>query len=175
MVTFLGFVAGITVLYILVYRKWNYTKKFVFKSVCIYLSLIVTVFAVLITVWTVREAVEKRKSDMLPSRLFYAERQTDDYADLVTEMEYARDYEPEFEHLWERAEMHQSSFYYQIFAAAAENMPDEEGRYKAYTEKYREILLSLCTEPDYEENIPYGEYFLKQAGLTAAKDEGGKQ
>lgn len=174
MVGFLGFVAGIAAFFILVYRKWNDTKKFVFKSVCVYLSLIVTVFTVWMAVWSVREAVEKKKSDMLPSRLLYAERNADDYAWLVFEMKYERDYEPEFEYLWERAGMYQSSFYYRIFAAAAENMP-EEGSYEAYAEKYREMLFSLCTAPDYEENIPYGEYFLKQTGLTEAKDADDKQ
>ncbi len=175
MVGFLGLAAGIAAFYIFIYRDFNDTKKFVFKSVCIYLSLIVTVFVVLITVWTVRDAVEEKKSDMLPTRLSYAERNADDYAWLVSEMKYERDFEPEFEYLWERAEMYESCYRYQIFAAAAENMPSEEKIYAENAEKYREMLLSLCKAPDYEKNIPYGEYFLRQAGLTDAKDGDGKQ
>lgn len=165
MIGFLVVIAAMAAFYIYIYRHWDYKKKFTFKSVMIYVSLGILVLMVWILIGFVKEAAEEERYNMLESRLDRV-RDLEGYADysrLQDTMILYGDYEPEFEYAWERVEMYANYNQYLIFARAAEAGLGEG--YETMAEKYKEALLSLCLEPDYPKNIPYGEDFLKRAGL----------
>ncbi|MBQ7780842.1 MAG: hypothetical protein IJ405_02295 [Lachnospiraceae bacterium] len=165
MIGFLIVIAAIAAFYIYIYRHWDYKKKFNFKSVMIYISLGLLVLMIELVISFVMEAAEEERYNMLESRLDrvqYLEAYAD-YSQMQDILVLYDDYEPEFEYAWERVEMYANYNQYLIFRNAAENGLGEE--YVAMAEKYREALLALCLEPDYPENIPYGEDFLKRAGL----------
>lgn len=165
MIGFLIVIAAIAAFYIYIYRHWDYKKKFNFKSVMIYISLGLLVLMIELVISFVMEAAEEERYNMLESRLDrvqYLEAYAD-YSQMQDTMVVYGDYEPEFEYAWERVEMYANYNRYLIFREAAENGLGEE--HVAMAEKYREALLALSLEPDYPENIPYGEDFLKRAGL----------
>ena len=165
MMGFLIVIAAIVAFYIFIYMHWDYKKKFTCKSVMIYISLGILALVIWIVIVCVRDAAEEERYNMLETRL---DRIRDlegyaDYSQMQDILVLYDDYEPEFEYAWERVEMYSNYNQYLIFRNAAENGLGEE--YVAMAEKYRETLLTLCLEPDYPENIPYGEDFLKRAGL----------
>lgn len=151
--------------YIYIYKNWDYKKKFVFKTIMIYLSLGILLLMVWLVVVFVKDAAEEEKADMIETRMErirYLEGCAD-YFQMQDALKLYDDYEPEFEYAWERVQMYANCNRYLIFAAAEEAGLGEE--YHLMAEKYKEALLSLGLYPDYQQNLPYGEYFLKRAGL----------
>lgn len=169
MIGFLVVIAAIAAFYIYIYRHWDYKKKFNFKSVMIYISLGILVLMIELVISFVMEAAEEEEYNMLETRLdrIRAEEGYADYSRMQDTMVLYGDYETEFEYAWERVEMYANYNRYLIFREAAEKGLGEE--YAAMAAKYREALLTLCLDPDYPENIPYGEDFLKRAGLFEEK------
>lgn len=73
-----------------------------------------------------------------------------------------RDYEEEFEPLWERVTMYENCKWYRVFSAA-----DEAGLGEVYTRKaeyFEKIMTEVCEDPTYPENQAYGGYFLELSG-----------
>lgn len=155
----------IAVFYIKVYREWNYNRKFVFKSVLIYLGLGFTALMLFATVAAVGGVIENQREKMLPTRLEYAEHDIErsDYTGAANYMVYSNSYEEEFEYIWERVSMYECCLRYRFFAAADEKEMGSEYTKKA--KEYEKLLSELCGSPEYSKNIPYGEYFWEQAGL----------
>lgn len=166
MMVFIIFIALAAAFYFHIYKKWNYKKKFTFKSILIYLSVICTVLYASFTIQTIVDVVESEQYKMLESRMERAVGSAlrGEYDLLADHMDLYQDYEAEFEYLWERLYMYNGSRRYIIFRAAS-----EAGLGEAYTERaeeWKEKLLSVCGSPEYEENIPYAKAFLEQAGIT---------
>lgn len=143
----------------------TYNQKFLCKAVLIYLGLGSTVLMLFGAIAAVGGMIGARQEHMLPSRLKYAEYDIEhgDYTDAANYMALNNCYEEEFEYIWERVSMYESCLRYRFFAAA-----DEKGMGNEYTQKaneYKAMLSDLCESPTYSQNIPYGEYFLEQAGL----------
>lgn len=165
MIGFIIFIVLVAAFYFYIYRKWDYKKKFTFKAVMIYLSFGSALLWGWFAITTIADVVENEQDKMLVSRLEAAESSTwsGDYDQLVDTMDLYMDYEQDFEHMWERVYMYTGCRRYQIFHGAS-----QAGLGKAYDEKaaeWKEKLLQVCEQPVYEENIPYAEAFLKQAGL----------
>jgi hypothetical protein len=152
--------------YVYIYRKWDYKKKFVFKTVLVYLSLACTIIWISALITTIVDVVEQEQDRMLESRLERAEGTAwrGDYGWMADHMDMDQDYEPEFEHLWERLYMYNGSKRYIIFRAASEAGLGEA--YEQRAAEWEERLLKVCTCPEYEENIPYGKAFLEQAEIV---------
>lgn len=151
--------------YIFLYRHWDCGKKITFLSVVVYLLFGITLLTVWAAAWTVGEVREAEQMKMLAYRLQAAkyEEHYGDYDGMASELEREMDYEAEFEYLWERLIMYTGANRYRMFAKAA-----EAGLGEAYEERalfYKELLKSMCTDTEYASNIPYGEYYLKRAGL----------
>lgn len=150
--------------YALVYYKWSYKKKFVFKTVLVYLGLAVTVFNLWLNIASMEMIASDVKENQLPARMdlvTYAV-EKNDYDTLLLNLKVDKDYEKDFEPYWERMIMYESCLRYRIFSAAEEAGMGEEFARKA--EYYGTMLLEHCENPAYTENIPYGKYFLELAG-----------
>lgn len=154
-------VVGIAFFYFKVYQKWEYRARFGFKIVMIYLTLIGTFFGGGMAVWSVGDVLENEQSKLLASRLEFAKgtAEKNDYAWLAGFMEYDQDYEEEFEYLWERLVMYESSLQYRIYSAADDAGLGEE--YAKGADKYEAMMVEYCTNPTYKENAPYGELFME--------------
>ena len=59
--------------------------------------------------------------------------------------------------------MYNDSKRYIIFQSSSKAGLGEE--YDEYAAMWEERLLKVCMQPEYEENIPYGQMFLEQAGI----------
>ena len=166
MIGVLIFIALVVTFYFNVYRRWNYKQKFTCKTIMIYLSLICTIFWGWYTIDTIVAVVETEQRNMLESRLERAERtvRNDDWSWFADHMDLDRNYEKEFEYLWERLYMYTASGRYRIFNAASKANLGEKYDDKAVF--WQEKLLEICKEPVYEENISYGRAFLEQTGLV---------
>jgi hypothetical protein len=167
MIAVIFVIVGMIAFFLRIYSNWNYKQKFTFKSVCIYISLGVLLLMICSAFYTVGLVYENEQDRMLPSRLSSIRYTADrgEYMWLAEYMDYDKDYEPEFEYLWERLEMHDCCYAYLIYHTAAGRFPDNQ-KFAEQEQKYREKLISLCNSPCYQENAPYGEYFLNRAGLS---------
>ena len=165
MIGLIIFIALVAIFYFHVYRKWDYKKKFTCKTVLIYLSLMCTVLWASFLITTIADVVESEQDKMLVSRLERAQGSAwrGDYGWLADHMDLDGDYEEEFEYLWERLYMYNASRRYIIFQASSKAGLGEE--YDEYAAMWEERLLKVCMQPEYEENIPYGQMFLEQAGI----------
>lgn len=157
--------AGIAAFYLLVYRKWNYSNKFTFKTISVYLLLGVTVIMLWAAVVTVSGVAENEQYKMLERRLTTAEdtARRRDYNWLIDFLRIDKDYEEEFEYLWERVTMYSACNRYLIFEAADRAELGEAYGKKA--QEYEELLRKIGENPSYEENVPYGKAFMEKAGL----------
>ena len=158
--------AGIAAFYLLVYRKWNYSNQFTFKTISFYLLLGVTAIMLWAAVNTVSEVAENEQYKMPERRLATAEdtARRRDYIWLIDFLRIDKDYEEEFEYLWERVTMYSACNRYLIFEAA-----DRAGLGETYgkrAQEYEELLREIGGNPLYEENIPYGKAFMEKAGLN---------
>lgn len=158
--------AGVVAFYLLVYRKWDYKNKFTFKTISVYLLLGVTVIMLWASVITVSEVAENEQYKMQERRLATAENtaRRRDYNWLIDFLRADKDYEEEFEYLWERVTMYSACNRYLIFEAA-----DRAGLGETYGKKaqeYEELLRETGGNPLHEENVPYGKAFMEKAGLN---------
>ena len=158
--------AGIAAFYLLVYRRWNYSNKFTFKTISVYLLLGVTAIMLWAAVITVSEVAENEQYKMPERRLATAEdtARRRDYIWLIDFLRIDKDYEEEFEYLWERVTMYSACNRYLIFEAA-----DRAGLGETYGKKaqeYEELLRETGGDPLYEENVPYRKAFMEKAGLN---------
>ncbi len=80
------------------------------------------------------------------------------YTTMADSMEIDRAYEPEFEYLWERCLMNAASLRYKIYQKAADNGAGNE--FDVLAQEYRQMVVNYCEKPVYEENIPYGDYYM---------------
>ncbi len=165
MIGLIIFIALVAMFYFHIYRKWDYKKKFTCKTIFIYFSLVCTVFWASFLIKTIADVVESEQYKMLASRLERAQgcAWRGDYGWLADHMDLDRSYEDEFEYLWERLYMYNSSKRYIIFHAASEAGLGEA--YDMHAEKWEERLMKICSQPEYEENISYGKAFLEQVGI----------
>ncbi len=139
--------------YVKWFSKWDSYKKIAFKSVFVYLSLGVSLITLIIFVQTVSQVYEEQKFNTLAHRLELAQGDAGrgDYSSLLEDLSWHNDYEPDFDYLWERVEMYECMNRYFIYGRTQEDAKQ---------------LQTLCRNPDFEENQPYGEHFLKMAGLS---------
>lgn len=144
----------------------TYKQKFLYKSIALCLGLSFTLLLLFATVAAVGGMIDAQQEKMIPARLAYAEYEIahGDYTSAANYMTLNNCYEEEFEYIWERVSMYESCLRYRFFAAAEEEEMGEEYSKKAY--ECRKMLSELCENPAYSKNIPYGEYFLEQAGLA---------
>ncbi len=156
----------IAMFYFNIYLKWEYKKKLTFKLVFTYLTSAVLILQFIILFGIIFKIYEEEKDRTLAERAARVELYLNrgDYSALAGHMELNGNYEPEFEYIWERMEIYECSHRYLVFASAEKNGRNDNA-YAEYTLKYKNMLLSLCQDPDYQENTRYGEYCLKQAGL----------
>lgn len=157
---------GIAMFYFNVFIKWEYKKKLTFKLVFTYLTSAVFVLQLIILCGIIFNIFEEEKDRTSTERYARAESYINrgDYSSLAGLMEGNNNFEPEFEFIWERMEIYECSHRYLVFVSAEKNGRNDS-EYAEYTLKYKNMLLSLCKEPDYKENVKYGEYCLKQVGL----------
>lgn len=79
-----------------------------------------------------------------------------------------RNYEEEFEYVWERLCMYDTCQRYHLFSTAMERAGAEgnEGERRLYEERAQESaqkLKELCKTPAYEQNRPYAELYWEEA------------
>ncbi|MGN0401765.1 MAG: hypothetical protein ACI4HQ_05840 [Acetatifactor sp.] len=165
------FVGIVGILIYLKYRKWSFKKKFGFQMVLVNLMLPVTAFMVFAAVFSVREAAENVRDNALSTRLeqtqFY-ENHTGEYYRCGNYLMLEQDYEQEFEYLWERLCMYETSHRYRVFSKAVEQLDreenaDERQKLESMAERYGEQLRAFCKVPVYAQNLPYADYYLEQA------------
>ena len=158
---------GIIILLVLIaigisiYSKFNYWQKFTCKLIMIYCSLFLFVIILLATVFTVKDVAEELYDDTLSARLRHiqsaANREMNGW--MGRTLELYKDYEPEFDYLWERSCMYEAANRVKVYKKAAERFPD--GRYERQHQEAEKLLHQLCDSPTYPENQPYGDYYLK--------------
>lgn len=158
--------AGAGAFYCFIFRDWDYKKKLTFKLVLAYISLSGLVLCLFAVIISIRDVYREEKDRSLSERLSGAayEISEGDYSGLAMRMALDGDYEPEFDYLWERLEMYECCNRYLVYKEAA-GKTDASLEAAEYAAKYEGMLLSLCREPEYTENLPYAEYYLRQAGL----------
>lgn len=157
----LGLIGLIFIFYLFIYREWSYKGKLAFKIVLTYITLSITVLMMILLVWSVGSAFSVEKEKTLASRLDSTSYPFTNgyYADLAYRLNNDMDYEPEFEHMWERLRIYASYNQYLVYAAA-NKQELLSGTYEAEEEYYKNLFIELCKDPDYAENKDFGEYYL---------------
>lgn len=72
-----------------------------------------------------------------------------------------RDYEPEFDYLWERLQMYACRNRYRMYAAAEER-ESSGGEFAGKARVWRQELIKLCTQPEYPENEAVAAFWLEE-------------
>ena len=131
-----------------------------FMNVIVTIQIIGTVLLFFVTstlsIMDVMEVQGAKTVDKMEDLSYEIE--SNNYTSMVNSMEFNRDYEPEFEYLWERCLMNTVSLRYKIYHAAAEKGAGSE--FDALAEEYRQMVEDYCENPVYPENEPYGDYFM---------------
>lgn len=157
--------AGIAAFYVYVYRKFTDTQKLNFKIVAVYVSALLFLLVVSVVVASVKMAYENEQDRTVAVRMKDVEFDLSrgDLASLPQRMQSYKDYEADFEYIWERLEMYECSNRYLVYERAAQNTGDEQ--YQLMAQTYREQLLALCN-PEYGQNADYAAFYLRRAGIS---------
>lgn len=167
MKTLLVLTAGIAAFYFFLYRGFTDSQKLNFKIVLVYVSGVCLLLAVLMMVFSVKEASEYEKERTVAARMQNVQHilSRGEFSSLASQMQYSASYEADFEYVWERLEMYECCNCYLMYAQAAQNTQD--AAYEKAAEEYRQKLLLLCGDPEYTENRDHGAYYLECAGMAA--------
>ena len=146
-----------------VYTRWNDIRKVKFMSSLATAVLVITLCVALFSIGYVAIRMGTSSHGDVNSRM----KRLADYADnnfyegLSTQMQIKEAYEKEFEPYWERLLMHDYTFKYRVYQAAADAGLGEDHVEKAA--EYERLMKSLCENPVYPVNEPYAEYFLEKS------------
>ena len=135
-------------------------KKYKMLLTVVSVEIVITVAVFLLcSLWvffTIRDSRDKSIEERMNHVSFEVEH--NEFAELVTSMNYYECYEEPFEYIWERCVMDQYTFLYRIYSGAVENGFEE---YTDKSEEYKQKLLSICDNVTHSENESYVNYFLK--------------
>lgn len=155
---FLVFLALIIAFYFYVARNWkDETKRNVKIAVCV-ISLLCTVFLLMICGEAAKDLYENEKDRALSGRMDVVtyELRRGDYLGAVQSMQVWNDYEDAFEYVWERCEMYMTRNFCALYREAAKNNP----AYEKQAAEWEQMLKEICENPAFPaQNARYGEYF----------------
>ena len=119
---FIIFLAAIIAFYVYAGKKWKDETKRRFKIVVCGISLLCTVFLLLICISGAKDLYETEKDRSLSARMDSVEYvlRRGDYIGAITSMQVNHDYEEEFSYIWERCEMYMTRNYCALYKKAAE-------------------------------------------------------
>ncbi len=155
---FIIFLAAIIAFYVYAGKKWKDETKRRFKIVVCGISLLCTVFLLLICISGAKDLYETEKDRSLSARMDSVEYELrrGDYIGAVTSMQVNHDYEEEFSYIWERCEMYMTRNYCALYKKAAE----ENEAYRDKAAEWEQKLKEICENSAFPaQNARYGEYF----------------
>lgn len=155
---FIIFLAAIIAFYVYAGKKWKDETKRRLQIATCGISLLCTVFLLLICISGAKDLYETEKERSISGRkdiLEYGLRRGD-YTDIVAIMQVNHDYEEEFSYIWERCEMYMTRNYCALYKKAAE----ENEAYRDKAAEWEQKLKEICENPAFPtQNARYGEYF----------------
>ena len=119
---FIIFLAAIIAFYVYAGKKWKDETKRRFKIVVCGISLLCTVFLLLICISGAKDLYETEKDRSLSARMDSVEYELrrGDYIGAITSMQVNHYYEEVFSYIWERCEMYMTRNYCALYKKAAE-------------------------------------------------------
>lgn len=148
------------------YTKWSYYGKFIFKAVLLCLTAVPLMVMLVGAITMIPDVYEGEKDKQVPARLESMEGTMNDgrYYEVADRMELFRNYEEEFDYVWERLQMYACYNHYVMYERALEREPENKA-YAEELEQYKTRLYELCRNPEFAENDLYAEHYIEEAGL----------
>lgn len=149
--------------YYFFYRRMGYKGRLIFKSVLLGVTLLGTAASVFVLIWSIRESFGLERDRTLAGRLSAVEycANAARYTDMAFWLDNDRDYEPEFDYLWERLQMYACRNRYRMYAVAEES-ESCGGEFAGKAKAWRQELIKLCMQPEYPENEAVAAFWLEE-------------